>query len=271
MNGIGERLRIAREEQDISLDTISQQTNLKKDFLIALEEDDYQKLPTMIHAKGFLKTYAQFLGLDVDDILSEFSQSQKSVSMEKQEKIVKLSQEGRPKLTWTEVRNEFIQYLSHSQDKIKFFVIGLLVILVLYYGASFVLGSLGSTVQSVRQWASSLSFKKATTTPSSQEAKASSQDQSPSSTKPLLEKLSLNVSVDRSVWMSLTADGAVLYEGVMPVGMTEAWTADNLIEIKISDAAGVSFELNGDLLDELKDPSQKITRISISKQGIEFK
>lgn len=271
MVGIGEKLRKSREAQELSLELISRKTNLKKDFILALEDEDFSQLPTMIHAKGFLKTYVQFLNLNADDILKSFDDLvEQSFRTELASKI-RLSSEARPKLTWIDVRNEFFQYLSYSQDKIKFFIVGTIVLIVAYYGLSWGYQTARPFVTSWGGWVSSLWTSSKNAEPSEQANVSEVVDQEVPQTQPVLEQLLLQVDVKKSVWMSLTADGNVLYEGVMQKGMNEIWKAEDEIVIRIGDAKGVDFLLNGQAIEELEEMEQKVSRIRITPKGIEFR
>ncbi|MCL4353427.1 helix-turn-helix domain-containing protein [Patescibacteria group bacterium] len=69
---VGQRLRNERIKRGLNLDEISQATKIKPSFLLAIEEGNYKKLPSSAYIKGFLKNYAQFLGLPYKDILAIF-------------------------------------------------------------------------------------------------------------------------------------------------------------------------------------------------------
>ena len=73
MASLGEQLRIAREAKSKSLDDISRDTNISKRYLEALESDNYDEFPSHVYARGFLNTYAEYLGLDCKAILERYS------------------------------------------------------------------------------------------------------------------------------------------------------------------------------------------------------
>jgi len=73
---IGPALRKARIQQGLSLEDIEQATKIRKRYLDGLEREDYDLLPTAVYVQGFLKTYANYLGLDGDEISQEFKRSQ---------------------------------------------------------------------------------------------------------------------------------------------------------------------------------------------------
>ncbi len=66
-------LRAAREQGALSLEEVEAQTRIRVKFLEALESGDLSVLPSPAHAKGFLRNYAQFLRLDANAIVAQFS------------------------------------------------------------------------------------------------------------------------------------------------------------------------------------------------------
>src|SRR4028119_230592 len=68
---IGLVLERARKDRGLSLEEAERATKIRKRYLIGLENDDYTVLPDAVYARGFLKTYANFLGLDGDGLSQE--------------------------------------------------------------------------------------------------------------------------------------------------------------------------------------------------------
>jgi cytoskeletal protein RodZ len=61
---IGNKLRQARKAHSLSLEEASQATYMRLNYLQALENDDFDALPSKTQARGFLRAYASFLGLE---------------------------------------------------------------------------------------------------------------------------------------------------------------------------------------------------------------
>jgi len=72
MSPIGETLRTAREAKGLSLDRVSDKTNIAKRYLAALESEDFAAFPGDPYAIGFLRNYADYLGLASDDLVATF-------------------------------------------------------------------------------------------------------------------------------------------------------------------------------------------------------
>jgi cytoskeletal protein RodZ len=70
MKKVGEVLAEYRIKQDISLEKVSQVTRIRVDFLRAIEENRFEELPAEPFVRGFLNSYATYLGLDPATILA---------------------------------------------------------------------------------------------------------------------------------------------------------------------------------------------------------
>ncbi|MGB9633645.1 MAG: helix-turn-helix domain-containing protein [Chloroflexaceae bacterium] len=69
MSELGDRLRQARERQGLSLAQASVDTRILQASLAALEEGAYQRLPGDVVVRGFIRNYAQYLGLPPDEMI----------------------------------------------------------------------------------------------------------------------------------------------------------------------------------------------------------
>ncbi len=70
MAEIGGELRAAREARGMSLTAVQQELHIRERYLEALEQDDWEQFPGIVYARGFLRSYARYLGLDADDLLA---------------------------------------------------------------------------------------------------------------------------------------------------------------------------------------------------------
>lgn len=69
---IGAILEKKRLEKGLSLKEVEQATKIRTRYLEGLEREDPTSLPDPVYARGFLKTYANFLGLDGEQLSREF-------------------------------------------------------------------------------------------------------------------------------------------------------------------------------------------------------
>jgi cytoskeletal protein RodZ len=75
MEEIGRTLRETRERLGLTIEEVERSTHIRVERLTALENGDFDSLASQAQARGFLGNYADFLGLDREDILEQFALS----------------------------------------------------------------------------------------------------------------------------------------------------------------------------------------------------
>jgi cytoskeletal protein RodZ len=74
-DSLGEFLRRERELRHISLDDVAERTKISRRYLAAIEEGHYDRLPGEAFIRGFIRAYAQSIGLDPEDALLLYTQA----------------------------------------------------------------------------------------------------------------------------------------------------------------------------------------------------
>jgi cytoskeletal protein RodZ len=72
MPSFGPALLRARQQQGISLDDVARDTHLSKRYLLALEDEAIHKLPGGPYNRAYVRTYAEYLGLDPDSLARDY-------------------------------------------------------------------------------------------------------------------------------------------------------------------------------------------------------
>jgi cytoskeletal protein RodZ len=70
---LGEKLRQAREERGITISEVAEQTRISPLYLESIEKDEYKILPGGIFNKGFIKSYAKYVGVDENEALQDYA------------------------------------------------------------------------------------------------------------------------------------------------------------------------------------------------------
>jgi len=78
MAGIGQALREAREAMGLTLDDVEQEIRIRSNYLEALENEDFDRLPGEVYVRGFLRNYARFLGVDLAENLAGDAETQEA-------------------------------------------------------------------------------------------------------------------------------------------------------------------------------------------------
>ena len=72
MTPIGEQLRAARERKGLTLDRVADETNIAKRYIAGLEAEDFSVFPGDPYVIGFLRNYADYLGLPSDEFVNTY-------------------------------------------------------------------------------------------------------------------------------------------------------------------------------------------------------
>jgi len=93
-------LRRQRELRQVSLREIADVTKISIRYLEALEEDRFDVLPAPVFAKGFLREYARYVGLDPDEVVNTYLTAQSEAQPDEAEELW-AAQSKRTSLEWT--------------------------------------------------------------------------------------------------------------------------------------------------------------------------
>ncbi len=71
MPSVGEQLRLGRERRQLSVTEVANSTNIKSDHIRAMEEGDWSAFSAPVYIKGFVRTYATHLKLEVGSVVEQ--------------------------------------------------------------------------------------------------------------------------------------------------------------------------------------------------------
>lgn len=80
MKTVGSILKEAREAKRLTVEQVETATKIRAKFLESIEADDYSSLPSLSYAKGFVKNYAEHLGVPTGTILAFFRRQTLEIS-----------------------------------------------------------------------------------------------------------------------------------------------------------------------------------------------
>ncbi|MCI0527209.1 MAG: DUF4115 domain-containing protein [Nitrospira sp.] len=75
METLGEFLQQIRQQRGITLEQAASQTKISLRMLRALEQNDFTQIPSEVFVKGFVRSYARFLGLDEREVIRRYRES----------------------------------------------------------------------------------------------------------------------------------------------------------------------------------------------------
>src|SRR5437762_1833498 len=74
-DSLGEYFQQAREDKGLTLEEAALRTRILPEYLKAVEENNYARLPEEVFAKGFVRAYARVLGMDEHVVIQKFDES----------------------------------------------------------------------------------------------------------------------------------------------------------------------------------------------------
>jgi cytoskeletal protein RodZ len=230
MSNFGASFRKAREAAGLPLDRIAAETRISTRFLLAIESEDFHLLPGGVFNRGFVRSYAERLGMDPDQAVSDYSR----ISASAEEPLDVLRDVERASTRKTE----------RSLYPIAAAI--LLILIAVYYVVN-----RGAWIKPATPEPRAVESAPAATPPS--EATLAPVDvpipATPAEPVPAApaqtSALALDVDVRDTTWIYISTDGTVVLSEVLAAGSTRRFSAERSIDIKIGNAGGATMKING--------------------------
>jgi transcriptional regulator with XRE-family HTH domain len=243
---IGSRLRSAREHKGLSLEDVARVTRITKGYLAALEEDNYSRLPNDAYAKGFLRVYAQFLGIEEHDVLRLYPHAtpfsvppDESKGNASEHHNAEISQGTKKRMFWS------------LAVVCALFIVGILCFRF-YYGSNLERKAVSPvSIPAVMSPASSSLQPRIADMPEEKTANTSPPEIVETPTVPLVSQekgIVLKMKALEDGFLVVTIDDMVSQQYDLKAGDVIEWKAERVFSLDLDNAGGVEAELNGKLL-----------------------
>ncbi len=275
-------LKQTREAKGLTLDIVHEATKIPMDALKAIEEGYSVRILTPFYYRGFLKIYAEFLGVDPAEVLPQDELQKPRPALPAGRPVVPSShgygstgstgspQGGSP---LSQARNnevmeaagEFLgRALSHKNRKVIIRYAGIVL-------AVFVVLKIGGCALGV--------FKKhpvvRSAAPMYPRTKAAGSVaivkhqmiRAPSDHA----RVSLAVRAVKDTWVQVKTDGNIVFQMKMKKGTMESWSAGNKIELSGRNVSELDLEVNGDHIGPLGSAERGARKVLITKEGLTVK
>jgi len=236
MEEIAKTLKEARHRLGLTLEEAERSTRIRTHYLEALEKGELQSIPSQVQARGFLKNYSEYLGLDSGPILQRYSEvvhSQRTLPLRR---VRQDDQATRPSVA---VRRRRI-----SADLVIAGVITIAVLAVLVWGIGLVASSLRGQPQAESAFLIPTFTPTAEgETPGSEQALlAVAQTPTPPSIEippGLTNALDLRLLIERRSWINVEVDGEVKESRRAAPGELLEFQGEQLIKVTTANGGGV--------------------------------
>jgi transcriptional regulator with XRE-family HTH domain len=273
MRKIGERLGEARERLGLTLEEAERSTRIRAHYLAALEAGRLDSLPSPVHARGFLKNYAEFLGLDAESLLLDYA----DVIQSRRAHMRPAVEAAAPRRS---VRIHARRPRWLSTDLLVASVITLAVMGVLLWGTSRVIAAIRERNENAQ---AGLGGPPATVTatavptleifaPTVEAAAATptAEGAFPTLALPRLPAgpVDIRILVEGSAWVRVVVDGEEIFRGRVSPGELLEYLGQEVVEVTTGNGAGLRVLFNGEDQGTLGGLGEVVTRLWIATGAI---
>ena len=246
---VGYTLRQEREQQNLSIEDIEQGTSIRVLYIEAIEAGEYDKLPGTVYTKGFIKSYAKFLGMDVDAVVKEFladmaelnppepvaTEETAAQTSENKNEVKPVQPEKKPLGHSIQIEGDF--------PPMKLIAAAVVLIVVLAGGIWALMSGSDNEVAKVEQ-PPTQQVEPAEQPPADNPTPVANASPAP----PPSDSVAVQARFNDRCWVLVTVDGAVVQEGVIEGGQTLSWEGKDNISFRLGNAGAVEFFQNGQSL-----------------------
>ena len=222
---LGERFRAAREQRGQTLSEVAEHLRIRSVYLAAIEEENWAAIGAPVYTRGFLRTYARYLGLDPEDAVAQYNAAAGNAPQA-------ASQSAGPS-AYREPRS--LGPLIWISGVVALALVGFVIYLYFSPPRSPMLASGGSATS-------------ATSAPSpgpSGSPAGSTAAASPAPSPTLLPRTqTLAIHLTAPSWLRVTVDGNVSIEGTFPAGTTKTFHGKSAL-VRVGNAGGVEITVDG--------------------------
>jgi transcriptional regulator with XRE-family HTH domain len=234
MKSLGSHFKKKREEEGYDIEDVARETNIASRYIRAIEEQDFSQFPADVYAKGFIRSYAQFLDLDAESLVMEYS-----LNFEGEQDYEETEDSSRKLLYWLGI------------GVIAVVVAFLLLLRFAWLPAGQQRGSAPKPQPNVEK----------TVTSSEKTTKESvSLQEEPGS-------LQLRVVATGKTWVYAIFDGMRKREFMFQPGDEMTWNAEDTIRIRVGNAGGLRFYHDGTQLPNLGNTGEVADRVITLSDG----
>lgn len=235
---IGDYLRQIREDSQLTLEQVASKTLIQARLLNAIENGNLQPLPEPVYIRGFIKRYAEVLGLDGGELASAFPLETDIRAVQPSWKDTPAAQ-LRPLHLWV----AYVALIVAAVSGLS---------LLVSRSASWVSSQPRTQLAGITP---SPSAAAPTGSPAASAAPSPVAPPAAASPSPVSDKpVRVDVTLTAQSWLRVQVDGKTDYEGVLSEGTQRTWTADQQVIVRAGNAGGVMVAYNNGQAKPLGEP-----------------
>lgn len=242
---IGTLLRETRETKGVSIEAVEESTSIRRLYLEAIEKEDYDKLPGRVYARGFVRNYADFLGLDGDEIAARFKEEYEQTPEEEPENVEPAPPVKRqPAVPREETRGgafssgqDFKARTQGTSTLTKVMTAAAVVMVAFVGGIYYYFGN------------DSREADKVVSQPVPKQENAVIDVANPTaSASGKVDGVEVVATFSNNCWTWVTSDGKDVFEGFVEKGQRLTWKGNKNVNVTLGNAGAVEIVRNGQSL-----------------------
>lgn len=232
MENVSNMLKEARLAKGLSLEEAEAATSIRKLYLDAVEQGEFGKIPGDVFAKGIIRTYGNFLGLNGPDLVNIYKAqnsglSKEAVAPQPIRMVEKIS-------ISPQIKAERVS----SGNWLSYVAVLALVIIVAGGIAWFMNNDSSQNIVAEQP---------------SQQTNVAATTAEQAVPKPVYDGVNLELKcVADRCWMEITSDGEIVFSGIMEAGQQQSFKAKDNISVHYGNIGAMQITVNGETLP--KDP-----------------
>ncbi len=238
-SGLGVWLRRARESRQLTLEEAERRLRIRKRYLQALENGDYDSLPGPVQARGFLRNYARFLGLPVEEALARYEADISGHPMQPIVNEQRLQEPDRPSL--------FAPPPTMEEETDQGGISPLLLTVLLSLAAFFALIAIGGLLylRLIGGKETVITPTVTLTPPTSSVVTAEATVGTPPPFVPAVDgTIHIHLEPKEHAWIRVTADDVVVFQGIAAPGTPIDATASHLCLVETGNGGAFRLIVN---------------------------
>ncbi len=241
MAALGDEFRAARESRGLSLEEVHERIHLRPAYLEAIESEDWASIGEPVYVRGFLRTYARFLGLDGERAVAQFGAKSQSETP-----IVRTAMSA-------SAPSEFSRTRKNSPLLLVLGIVALALVAFVGYRYYEQRGASGDVAQNVV--ASPLADARPTPLAPATELETAAPT---IKAKPVL-KNQLALVITQASWVRIDIDGRPPIIATYPAGTKKTFVGKRAY-VRAGNAGGVRVRVNGKDLGKMGPPGDVVER-----------
>jgi cytoskeleton protein RodZ len=252
-SAVGAKLKQRRELLSLSIKEINKNIHIREEHLVAIEQGEFGQLPSPVQARGMLVNYAEFLNLDTDAVLSEYTDALQLQRLEKQEELPQKGRRSAKELSPTALR------LKNFFSLDLLVITGLFLIFAIFvvWGVNRILGDntpelIETEIPGVSDilLAADTPTPQFTIDPEAVDTIANEEESAEEEELPLFTPVSSSAAINiilvprQQLWVQVTADYQVVYQGRLLPGNAYDFTGEERIDILTGNAGALQIIFN---------------------------